>query len=362
MNKVLVTGLSLGKGFDTCQACSFDMEWLLRYPSVLLWADRILVPESIWEIVSKGIYPYEKEQPELSKCVKLIFDITMSEDIIEIIKPETIINQSLSEDISEQIEKDRIQLSSLFSDIISIGDDEKVPGQIFINGSEYCFPHMWTIYASLILSRAFDAHCLFNENALNICKYKFGLSSFPSKAEIGRIESFHSIFQAYLPNDSLFPEYLITNKELCAKCAHESTCKDTYLATLETNLKTLLSWRNYDEILQLKSVVSDIVDKRSKAGGIIDHNIIRQDFQDTQNKLRRRMNLTFPKVKRWSNITTVLSIPVALAGVATSVPLITVAGLSLSGLAQASKQVVEFLSNKYSWIGFINRDTKLHTE
>ncbi len=357
-NNLLVTGLALGKDFDTCQVCNFDLDWLILYPSVLVWADKLLIPEGIWHYVSSGYFP--SKYPELSKCLKLIFDVARSEGIIDVINPKNIISQSVSDDIERQIEKDRVQLAKLFPDNITIGEEEKVPGQIFVGGTEYCSPHIWTIYASLVLAKAYNAHCLFDNDSLGFCKYKFGLSSYPSKADIGSIEAFHSIFEAYLPNDSIFPEYLTTSKELCVKCANENACKDSYLSKLEDNLNNLLTWRDYDEILQLKSVINDIVDKRNKSGGIIDANEIRNEFRQTQDKLRRRITLIFPKIRRWSNITTLLSIPIALAGAASGLPLLTITGGSLFGLSQAANKTTEYLSSKYSWTGFISKDVELH--
>ena len=73
MNKLLVTGLALGKKFGTCQVCNFDFEWLLHYPSVLVWADKILVADTIWDTVSQGGYPGDSK--ELASSLQLIFDI-----------------------------------------------------------------------------------------------------------------------------------------------------------------------------------------------------------------------------------------------------------------------------------------------
>ena len=50
MNKVMITGLALGLETKACQACNFDFEWLLRYPSVLVWADKIVVTKGIWDV------------------------------------------------------------------------------------------------------------------------------------------------------------------------------------------------------------------------------------------------------------------------------------------------------------------------
>jgi len=359
MNKVLVTGLAIGKESDVCQACNYDVDWLIRYPSVLIWADKIIVTTAIWDAIQSGYCPGEERYPELSKCILLILEIAKSEGIIEVINPTNIISPVVKDKIVNQVEKDRDQLAKLFPEQIALGDEEQVPGQIFIDGIEYCWPHIWTIYASLILARAWDAHCLFNEHDLIYCKYKFGLSSFLRETEIGRIEGFQTVFNAYVPNESVFPEYVTVNKELCGKCTKEQNCKDKYLLGLETNVKELLKWRDYDEIQQLKAITNQIVEKRAREGGVIEPADIRHDLQDQQNRLRRRLKLVFPKVRRWSNITTVLSIPIVLAGVATSSPLIAIVGGSIAGLSQATKQVIELLSNKYSWVGFVSKEINL---
>lgn len=358
MNKLLVTGLSLGKGFDTCEVCGMDITWLLKYPSILAWADKILIPKSIWnDVIKERIYSPEKEA--INKSVKLIFEYAESEKIIEIVDPLNVIDSNLSDQISKQIEGDRNHLLKIFPELVSLGDDEKVPGQIFINGKEYCYPYMWTIYASLLLSKIWDAQCLFGEETLNFCKYKFGLSNLNPIREIEKLSAFQSVFEAYLPNENLLPEYITTNRELCEKCGKEQTCKDTYLLAVENNMKETLRLRDYDEVYQLKSVVNDIVQKTSKSGGIIDANDIRREFVETQNKLRRRMKFIFPKIKRWSNITTIVSTPIALTGIATGIPLVTITGATLIALSVAANKTIDVLSSKYSWTGFTNKDVTL---
>lgn len=359
-NKVLVTGMSLGKSFNTCQICGLDINWLIQYPSIIIWADKIIIPEIIWnDITSASIFNQEKT-PELNKGLKLIFEILQAEGIIEVVNPQSTISTEVSDNISHQIDEDRIALSKLFPESVSIGEDDKVPGQLFVNGSEYCYPFMWMVYASLVLSKSLDAHCLFNNKTMNICKYKFGLSNLPTNTNMSRLEAFQSIFEAYLPNEHILPEYIITNKETCGKCAKEESCKDAYLSDLEINVKDTLKLRDYDEIYQLKSVVNNIVDKRSKSGGIIDAHEIRQEFSEVQTKLRRRMQLVFPRIKRWSNVSTMVSIPIALAGTATGLPILTLTGASLFGLSQAANKTTDILSSKYSWTGFTNKDVELH--
>ena len=284
MNRVLVTGLALGRQIGLCEACNFDFEWLIRYPSVFLWADRILVADTIWDTVSRGGYPYEAK--ELARSLQLVFQLARSEGIIEVFKPAEIISSDVKDLILAEVYRDRELLPRFFPDHVTLGDEENVPGEIFVDGLEYCAPHLCTIYASFVLARALNAHCLFNMRVLNYCKYKFGLASFPKEGEPGGIEAFQSVFEAYVPNRSLFPEYVYINREMCAKCANEDSCKDTYLAKVESNLREMLSWRSYDEIQQLKSIVSDIVRRRREFGGIVNPSEILHDFRDRQSTIR----------------------------------------------------------------------------
>ncbi len=53
MNKILLTGLALGKDIGLCPVCNYDFEWLLNNPSSLLWADKIIVPETIYQTKKK---------------------------------------------------------------------------------------------------------------------------------------------------------------------------------------------------------------------------------------------------------------------------------------------------------------------
>lgn len=233
---------------------------------------------------------------------------------------------------------------------------------MFLNGHEYCLPRVGTIYASLALARAWDAHCLFSTPVFNYCAHKFGLGGFPKTGEQGRIQAFQSVFEAYIPNESVFPEYVLFSEDQCPKCVNEEKCKGGYLSELEANLRKIISWRDYDEVYQLKAVVESIVDKRNKSGGVLDPTDVVRDFRHQEDKLRRKVKLTFPKVKRWANITTMLSIPVVVAGVASSSPLITVGGAALAGLSELTKELVDLLSSKYSWIGFMNKETELQKE
>lgn len=358
MNRVLVTGLALGKVAGVCDFCQFDFSWIINRPSVLLWTDKILVTEKIWDAVSNAQYPHDNK--EVAQSLKLVFEIGRGEKIIEVINSPDFITKELIDEIYKQVEEDRILLARSFPTHFILGNEEEVPGHLFFDGLEYCVERLWPIYAAFVLSKALGAYCLFDDKDLNFCKYKFLLTGFPSLTDHGFIEAFQSVFNAYIPNCEVFPEYVYMSKDACATCRKMDSCKDKYLSEVESNLKHIIRWRNYDEIQQIKAVVNEIIDMHTAARGDLNASDVLKKFGKKQELLRRRVKLVFPQIKRWANITTMFSIPVIVAGIATANPLITVSGATLAGLSKIAKEGVELLSSKYSWVGFTSKDIELH--
>jgi len=353
MNKLLVTGLALGKEADVCDACNFSFGWLLEYPSVFVWSDKILVPEVIWKAIMAEAYPPSKE---LAKCCKLIFEIAEADGTIEIVSPLTIIDDTLKKAIFDEIEKDAALLQKTFPDRVStrlLGDSEDAPRELTIDGVGYCKARIWTIYASLILARALGANCLFEQEVLLYMRHKFGISGSPAQADSGKIESSRTIFEAVIPNDPIFPDYAFSSQRECLTCRREDSCKDTYLSTLEKSFTELIRWREYDEVQELRSTIEEIIRKRSAYNEPIDPQDIIHDFRDREKMLRNRLKSVFPKAKRWAHIATMLSIPIAVSGVVTGASLMTVAGAGSVGLSQLTKELINLLESKYRWISFL---------
>jgi hypothetical protein len=87
--------------------------------------------------------------------------------------------------------------------------------------------------------------------------------------------------------------------------------------------------------------------------GIIDPREIAREFHEEESKLRKRIHSIFPMAKRWANVATILSIPLAITGLAMDGSLLTLAGAASVGLAQAGRQYMEYLESKYRWVGFL---------
>jgi len=355
MNKLLVTGMAVGIDAGVCASCNYDLGWLINYPSILLWADRIIITETVWQVIQKEGFP---DPPELAKACKLIFDIARDQGIVKIAQPTPLLTPDLCDFILTQVDTDLDKIKRLFPDKVdqrSMGRAGKDgPTETLIDGVGFCSPYLGSVYASLVLAKAWKANCLFDPHVIHYLRYKFGIEAFPKQADAGRIQSFTTVFESYFPNEPLIPHYAFDSQGRCLECEHEKKCKDTYLKDLETHTLELLKWREYDEIQQAKAVVDEIVIRRDKSD-IVDPHAVAKEFSEEQSKLSKRIRSIFPKVKRWANVTTIVSIPLAIAGLSSGESLVTLAGVALAGLAQGGKQYVEFLESKYRWVGFLQR-------
>lgn len=355
MNKLLVTGLAVAAEVDLCDVCNYDIEWLIRYPSTLLWADKIIVTKSVWQTIQHEAYPFNSQ---LAKAVKLIFDIAQSHGLIEIASPTPFFKMRLCLAITQQVDKDLKELKTKFPSIVQEKDMSR-PGttgttETVIDGIGYCQPYISSIYTSLLLAKAWKANCLFEPRVLHYMQYKLGMKSLPKQMNPIQIDSFSSVFSAILPNKPIIPQYAFTSDGECLTCKHEKDCRSEYLLDLEKSTEDLMKWREYDELSEAKSVLKQIVDRRQN-GRIEDLQSIQREFETIQNELRVRTRKVFPKVKRWSNISTMVSIPFAVSGLCSGVSPLTIAGATLAGLSQIFKQYLEFKESQYQWIGFIQK-------
>ena len=351
MNRILVTGHGLGLELGTCAAANFDFGWILNYPSVLLWADKILVSRGIWDSVIAGAPAAYSSKP-MAQCFQLLFRLMDEAHLVEVFEPDHFISPSLAEQLFDQVEQDLQILAQVFPDRFQFEDELR------IDGTHYCFPYLTSVYAALILARTFDASCLFDPYALHYCRYKFGLNTF-SESRVNTLESFRRIFNAYLPNQPILPSYVCCDPSQCSICKHENDCAQNYLQTFERDVRELLVWRTYDEIQQFRQTIDETVGRYQKAGANALPDQVLHDFQAKERALRRLMKSVFPKVRRWANLATMISIPVGVAGAATGVPLFTLTGATVAALAQVTKHSLEYWTARHSWVGFVNQDVDL---
>jgi uncharacterized membrane protein len=350
---VLVTGLWMGGDEEYCKVCNYDVSWLFNNPSTLIWADKIILTPFIKDVIDKELYPPDEKM--LSSTIRKVFELAEEYNLIEVRNPNSIITEKMWQKIDEEVDFDRMLLAKLYPDRVKIGNDEKVPGQIFIQGEGYCAPRISSIYISLILAKAWNARCLFDDHVLNYCRYKFGLSTV-NKHNLGTTPNpFDTIFNIALPKINPYPNYIFHHQRLCKNCSKEERCSKTYLNELEDNLSKYLAIREYDEIAQLKATISKIIKCLEKTGEV-NHDTVVREFKAEERRITRTMRKTFPKIHRWTSIALIASAPAMILGAFTGLPTISSISASLLGLSQMISGYVKYMESKYKWIGFINRD------
>lgn len=359
--KILVTGLWMG-GFEDefadCRICNYDYSWLFLTPSALIWSDKIILTPYIENTIENEIVPIENEV--LAKTIKKTIEVARKHNLIEEKDPSGTITPKMMEEIDKEVTFDRNLLKELYPNQVRIGDDSKVPGQLFIEGQEYCHPFVRSIYASLILAREWSAKCLFQDRVLNYCKYKFG-ASLITDPYLGELpKAFETIFDSFLPEFEIFPEYTLmhffSSTESCSICVKEKKCSTKYLNQLEDNLSKYLDIREYDEIIQIKRLISDIVHRLDLNEGKVDYNDVIREFKNEERTITKRIRSVFPKINRWSNLALIASIPITVVGITTGLPMVSAVGASIAGLSKATQEYVKYLESKYKWVGFVSKN------
>jgi hypothetical protein len=362
MNKLMITGLAVGQDAGVCSSCNYDLAWLANYPSVLLWADRIIITETVWRVIQQEEFPHP---PELAKACKLVFDVARAEGLVEIVQPTPLAEPQLQKSILKQVDSDLKRVMHLFPDKVeqrSMGrPGREGPTETLIDGVGFCSPYLCSVYASLVLAKLWGANCLFDPHALHFLRYKFGVETFPKQVDTGWIRSFTTLFESQFPNDHIIPGYAFDSQGRCLTCASEEKCKKTYLNEVETRVRDLMKCRQYDEIRRANSVFNKIIASRDKAG-IIDPEQVAKEFRAEQSKLAKQIHRVFPKVKRWANVTTIVSVPLAVTGLSTGGSLLTLAAAAAAGLAQIGKEYITFLESKHRWVGFIQQPSRERQE
>jgi hypothetical protein len=282
----------------------------------------------------------------------LVLDIVDNDKMIDIFDMKNEYQDSITNEIIYEVEADTKLMLECFPEVIKKGSNN-VPGEILINGLEYCTPRIGSIYASLRISQDRDANCLFNIRDYTFLKYKYGIYN-QLVSNVNRINAFAEVFNLYLPNELVLHDYASESDERCGKCSRYSRCKDTYLKDIEDNTQKVLGWRNYDEIIQAKEEIEKIINMKNKIDTFIDPIEIKNEFCKKQEQINKKINRVFPKIQRWTNLVTIFGIPATIFSAATANVPSTIVSAGVTGAAKAVDEYIKYYKNKNSWVGFLN--------
>ena len=257
--------------------------------------------------------------------------------------------ESVGEQIYQKMLTDSQALLKTFPEVIKKGD-KGVPNEIIIGEEGYCGAWMSAIYAGIRIARDIGANCLFSKREHNFLKYLYGMES--NKLDINNVYS--EIFSLYMPEGLAIHNYAFVNEDKCKQCAHYKQCKESYLCDTEQALKKMFKWRDYDELQQAKEEINKIIVLKNEVSSQNDINDIIREFKVRQDIINRNIYNRFPKIKRWTNTTMVLATPLTIASaISGNIPM-TVGSAVVTGIAQATENILEIYKNKNNWVGFVN--------
>jgi hypothetical protein len=328
------------------------MDWLFNNPSTLLWADKIILTPKIMELIKDGWF--QDDGQKLGDALNTIFENIDRHGLIEVKKTSEIITPEIRDDIYDQINKDLVILCETFPEVKIQGGDEGA-GTLFIDGVDYCSPVLWTLYASLFVSNQWNANIFLQDRAYHFFKYKLSIDSRNLCIQNEKSKAFNKVFSTFMPEIGILPNVLYDPK--CKECKKEVQCDSIAIKSISKRTKEILAWRDYDELHEVRQVLNDIT-KTYQAGEITFEGII-DKYEDTERKLKKRIHSVFPKIERWTNVATILSLPVVIAGISTSSVTVASIGGAVGGLAKISEEYIKIMKSRYKWVGFKAEQTNV---
>lgn len=351
MNKVLITGLGIANELGICEPCSLDFSWLINNPSTLLWADQLYIPQSSFDA------QISLEDQKTEKIISMFLGMAEKQGIISKINLVDIYQENVGAEIRKKVSKDSQTLLNTFPEVIRKGR-KGVPDEIFIGDEGYCGAWMASIYASMRVARDIGANCLFSKREHTFLKYLYGLDV-NSYNGIATNNVYSEIFSLYMPEALAIHNYAFADEERCEICIHYEQCKKNYLFDTEKALEKMFKWREYDELQQAKEEIDKILKLKNDISSQKDVDDIIKEFKEKQDKINRNINKRFPKIERWTKMTTVIATPITIASALTGNIPLTIGSAVVTGVAQATENLLDIYKSKNNWVGFVNDMKKM---
>jgi hypothetical protein len=327
-------------------------EWLVSRPHIVLWANEILISEG--DFKSAHLY---FEDDICSESIRLLFDILKDRGVIKTFEPSSIVPPFFGKAIERQVKEDEKRWK-----IQKPADTEtgKVDlANIHIGGVDICHYRLKGIYSSLGLARLLDTYCLFDTYEYEVCRRRFGEGLVGNHGFLQN--PFERAFDVLSPNIQLLGNYVI-HAEQCDTCRHKKQCASNCVEQTEEAVSFALELRYRDEMVELKKVISDSIEKLKKGeiNSRSEQNFLKNEIQTRADNCKKRLLNTFPQVERWVNITTAISTPLVFAGALTGNSLVSFVGLGLLGSSQATNEIMKYLQSKYRWVAFLDEISEIN--
>lgn len=354
MKKLFQTGLALGNISGNCSACNIDLSWLYHTPSKLLWLDKIVVTDYLWNLLVSPPRTVYKEDHDINtyqrdlmqKTGKLVFELLDSVGLIEHIS-ENFVSDDNYEAINKQIDSD-------FDLLLELGKVKTEDSHIYSIGEcQYCKPRLWTLYFSLLAARRLDANISLDKEELFYLRTLLPLKLYGDVSVSRSSNAINEILEMKIPQVNIWPKLAFNDKEKCFMCANLDKCNDSYLLDLEKKLFTLLEYRQHDEIQEFCTVLNRICNTRFINQYEVDSAELLRELNIEKVKIQARLNKTYKKVDNWVKVVGTISAALSLGAIFNCPELSPIGAVGLFS-SNVGEKINDYFKNKYRWVNFVN--------
>ena len=317
-------GCVCGKG----AANLVSMEWLISQPSLLLWADTILVSQPDFEYVCAGLF--NRDDQALSDTYALIFERLHGEGLITTFEPQKTIPRSSAASVR----------NLAISDIERFGTTPKThvngsrtPGMIETRSGSFCAVALENIYMNLLASNLLGCSCLMDGYKATFVKERFRQQSHMKTAASKAFDEMYSVLVPELnPHQT---HYLFCPKTTRSDCANGESCQRSTRKNVNGFIDDVLLMRSKPEIQGLSSLIERIELANPDANP---SEISRAVIKDIS-KAQRRLHDAYPAIKLWARIigeVSTAAIGLALTSPSSDLTTPLVAATAIGGLTAAA--------------------------
>lgn len=354
MKKLFQTGLALGNISGNCLACNIDMSWLYNTPSKLLWIDKIVVTEHLWNLlVSSKKSEYKAMQNSnsfqidlMNKTEKLVFEILDSVGLIERIN-DKFVSEDNYEIIYKQIDYDFTLLQKM--DLIKTTDSHIYS----IGDCKFCVPKLWTLYFALLASKRLNANISLNIEELTYLRALLPLKLNDNVSVSRCSNAIDEVLEMKIPQVNIWPEFTLSNKDVCFKCTKMDKCNDSFLIDLEKKLFALLEYRQHDEIQEFCTVLNSICDTKFITRYEVDSKDLLRELNIEKVRVQNKLNKTYKKVDNWVKVVGTISAALSLSAIFNYPELSPIGAIGLFS-SNVGEKINNYFKNKHRWVNFIN--------
>ena len=348
MKNIFQKGLALGIPSVSCSCSNMDFEWLYANPMNLLWMDNLVITQNMWNLVMSECHSAnfgKGKEDVFAKSNKLIYSILNDVGLVKIL-PDGCIDEDTKNEIYSQIESDLELLGN------SVKEEDDL---LWINRYCYCIPSLWTLYASLFLSRQNNAGFMLFENELSYLKTILPLK-YPNMSPMPiarRATAINEVLKMALPNFKVGHEYLFDSMERCSVCVKIDECKDSYLSKIEKQVFTILEYREREEINQLCTLMDRICSEKFLNDYEIAPSELMHEINVERVKVQRKINKIYRTFERWKNVVMTVSAGMTLGGFF-SYPTLAAVGASGVLATNVADKILTEQEKKSKWVNLFN--------